>query len=178
MKSDLGPSKCLRDYCKFSTHKLAKYWFILRRMIWTETFVIQDLFDLFSVSLFRFKLLWTAQTHTQKHRYPHFEHLSELKDMKQWECSSGVLSGFDLWYVLNVGVRDNRLGAGDMKGEVEGDRHDGHTGPWNLPLGVIFIGKFLSRLILTCLGYTTFAVWFIRIVQMIRGNYYFTKCCH
>lgn len=24
----------------------------------------------------------------------------------------GVLSGFDLWYVLNVGVRDNSLGAG------------------------------------------------------------------
>lgn len=57
---------------------------------------------------------------------------------------------------LNVGVRDNRLGAGRVRDE---GRHEGRgrvretmteimTGPWNLPLdiGEIFIGKYLLQI--------------------------------
>lgn len=130
--------------------------------LYDSPFVIRDSFDMFTVSIFhcsglhKHSHIMHTHTHTQKHRYPQSEHLSRVRALwKEWECSSGVLSGFDLWYVLNVGVRDNRLGAGRVEEtwrEGEGDRHDDHTGPWNLPFdwGEIFIGKCLLQLILTC----------------------------
>lgn len=92
---------------------------------------------------------WSYLGHTGTHRYPQCEHLSTVNGLwREWEWLSGVLSDFDLWYVLNVGVRDNRLGAGRVEetwrecGEGAGaDRHDGHTGSLRVPIrcGKIFM---------------------------------------
>lgn len=87
-----------------------------------------------SVSLFHF----IKASITRTHRSSGARRLSTWAEPKHWgksESSSGVLSDLYLWYVLNVGVRDNRLGSGRAEEtwrerEGEGDRHDGHTGSW------------------------------------------------